>query len=377
MRIAWNVEHAFSNPTGMGKYPRNLLRALARIDPENEYVLFHSQSTDYEPEFEDLPGNFSLVTIPFPRRWVKAVWVSGCGFVLDQYVGGCDLYHNPSLTALPVRQGKFIVTVPDLACLSHPQAYPLRHRLGARLGALKAARQAHMLIAISEFTKRDIIERLRVPEEKVRMIYYGLEPQFRPVRSRSLRENVRKRFDIDRPYFLFVSDINPRKNVTHIVLAFDRLNQRLKGEYLLVLAGRRGYRSETVAELVDRLLLGHLVRFTGHVGDDELPTLITGARALVYPSLYEGFGLPPVEAMACGTPVIAGNVTAMPEVLGDAAILVDPYDIDELTQAMEYIIRDSNLREMLRKKGRARAKLYSWDKAARETLNLYQELRAG
>jgi glycosyltransferase involved in cell wall biosynthesis len=233
------------------------------------------------------------------------------------------------------------------------------------------ARADHIL-ADSAATRDDLIELYQAPPEKVSVLYCGIDAAFRPVRDLQIQAAVRARYGLgSAPFIVAVSTLQPRKNYVRLIQAFARLSTQGVN---LVIAGGKGWLFETIFAEVERLRLQERVIFPGFVADDDLPALYSAARLLAYPSLYEGFGLPMLEAMACGTPVVASTASCLPEVAGDAARLVSPTDVEALAMALDEVLTDEALRADLIAKGHARAGQFTWDQAARQLLGIYREL---
>ena len=221
------------------------------------------------------------------------------------------------------------------------------------------------------------MEYLDLPGEKVHVIYQGYNSDlFRGDVSGEDVERVLRQHQLEAPYFLYVGTLEPRKNLVRLVKAFDLVRRKNPGNIRLVLAGGKGWKYEEIFDEIRKLNLHDSVRQLGYVPDEDLPGLIRGARAMVYPSLYEGFGLPPLEAMAVGTPVLTSNTSSLPEVVGEAAVMVDPEDIEAMAVAMERLWTDETWRESLRTKGYQQAQQFNWDRSARETMDLYHSLLA-
>jgi glycosyltransferase involved in cell wall biosynthesis len=291
------------------------------------------------------------------------LWEQTC---LPALVRGRLLW-SPNNTG-PIATQRQVCTIHDLAPLDNPELFS--PRFSAWYGWLmpRLARRVAHLIAVSHFTCTRIVARLEVPPEKITVIPHGIAREFCPRPSEEIRA-LRKSLKLPSgPYFLFVSALVPRKNVDRLLLAWERVYRDLPDETFLVIAGGQGSSQVSPQIRIDRER--PRVHFTGYVGDECLPALYSGALAFVYPSLYEGFGFPALEAMACGTPVITSNTTSLPEVTADAAIHVDPLAVDQLAAAIMRLSVDSALRTDLSKRGAARAATYSWEKAADETLKV-------
>jgi len=235
-----------------------------------------------------------------------------------------------------------------------------------------AVRWTDHIIAVSESTKRDTVDHLGVPEDKITVVHEAANPIFQPVSQVEAREQVRNRHGIDGRFILFVSTIEPRKNVPTLMRALWQLVECYKEDVHLVLAGGKGWLYEDAFAAVDELNLDSRVHFVGRVSSEDLLYLYNSAELLAHPAFYEGFGLPPLEAMACGLPVIVSNVSSLPEVVGDAGLLIDPHDVDELTVGMWRVLTDEELRQEMIEKGLRQAARFSWDRAASETLGIYR-----
>ncbi len=228
------------------------------------------------------------------------------------------------------------------------------------------------MLADSESTKRDLIELLHVPAEKISVVPAGVEPRFRPVRDTVKLSAVRSQYDLPQWFILSVGTLEPRKNLTRLISAYAQLRRQTGLPHSLVIAGKEGWLYQGIYDQVAKEGLTEHVRFPGFIADDDLPALYTLADLLAFPSLYEGFGLPPLEAMACGTPVVASNNSSLPEAVGAAALLVDAEDVDGLADAMARVLGNANLRVRLADLGRAQAARFTWTEAAHRLLDAYR-----
>jgi glycosyltransferase involved in cell wall biosynthesis len=237
----------------------------------------------------------------------------------------------------------------------------------------RSAREAAQVIALSQVARNDIIESYQVPPEKVSVIPLAAPTHFQPVQNEEV-QRVRQTYGIEGAYVLSVGAIQPRKNLSRLVAAYSRLHWAKPEGKLpkLVLVGKCSWLYEETLRTIRELEVSNSVILTGYVPEADLPALYSGALCFVYPSYFEGFGLPPLEAMKCGAPVIVGDKTSLPEVVGDAGLLVDPFDVESITAAIQSVINDSNLRSQLRVKGLERAKIFSWQETARQTLSVYK-----
>jgi glycosyltransferase involved in cell wall biosynthesis len=281
----------------------------------------------------------------------------------------CDVFHSCKLLHPPPR-AKITATIHDLTCWVLPEAHFPKNIAADKRFAGQILRRADGIIAVSESTRQDAIRILKLAPNKIRVIHHGIAPEFFSV-SRQDAEDVRSRLGLLRPYLLFVGTIEPRKNLDTLLDAYQALSQTTREEFELVVAGPRGWASpQTVARL--GTLPG--IRYLGYVSEADLPGLFAGATAFVYPSLYEGFGFPVVQAMAAGTPVITSCVSALPEVTGGAALLIDPGSPADLQRAMAEMLTSPSCRADLSVRGRSQAQRFSWPECARQSLRFFEAL---
>jgi glycosyltransferase involved in cell wall biosynthesis len=293
---------------------------------------------------------------------------------LDRALADADVFHCSDVLLHKPHSTRTVVTVHDLSTLLFPQ-FHLCSTVELHEKKIRFVRQqADVVIAVSESTRRDVIDHLGLPPDRVHVVYEAADAQFRPIEDTGTVATVVHRYGLAlNNYVLTVGTLEPRKNQTRLVEAFHLLRHRRAVTNLkLVVAGRKGWLYDDLFRRVEELGLTKDVIFAGVVPDKDLPALMNGALMFVYPSLYEGFGLPVLEAMACGVPVITSNVSSLPEVAGDAAVLVDPCDVEGLAQAMQSLIESEEVRATLRRNGLAQAAQFSWERAARETLLAYQ-----
>ena len=364
MRIGIDARLVYYSQAGIGQYILHLVNSLAEIDRENEYVLLQSRKD--ETTILEQP-NFRRVSLWTPSHHRLERYALN----VELMRLGLDVLHSPDFIPPHRPSCRSVITVHDLAFLLYPHF--LTKESARYYGHIdEAVRWTDHIIAVSQSTRRDTIQHLGVPEDKITVVHEAANPIFRPIDRQEARDQVRDRHGVDAPFVLFVSTIEPRKNVPTLLRAMWQLIECYKEEVHLVLAGGKGWLFEDAFAVVDELDLDGRVHFVGRVTSEELLSLYNAAELLAHPAFYEGFGLPPLEAMACGLPVIASNVASLPEVVGDAGLLIDPHDIDELTVAMWRILNDPDLRQELIDKGQRQAARFSWERAARETLEIYQ-----
>lgn len=366
MRVGIDARLVYYSQAGIGQYILHLVDGLAAVDHENEYVLLQSRK-----------DNTTILEKPNFRR--VSLWTPSHHRLERHSLNvelmrlGLDVLHSPDFIPPHRPSCKSVITVHDLAFLLYPHF--LTRESARYYGHIdQAVRWTDHIISVSESTKRDTIQHLGVAEDKITVVHEAANPIFRPVDREEATEQVRNRHGVDGPYILFVSTIEPRKNVPSLVRALWQIQECYKEDVRLVLAGGRGWLFEDAFAMVEELKLDGRVHFLGRVSSEDLLYLYNAAQMLAHPAFYEGFGLPPLEAMACGLPVIVSNVASLPEVVGDAALLVDPHDVDELTFAMWRVLNDPDLCQEMREKGLKQAGCFSWERAARETAAIYQQV---
>lgn len=328
--------------TGVSVYTKNLVKNLLETDQQNEYLLFFSSFRrkfspyDFWVSNNLLPSNFQTKIFRFPPTIMEFLWNRLHILPIERFIGKVDVFHSSDWTEPPAKCPK-VTTIHDLAVLKYPETFPRKivevHQRKLEL----VKKESKMIIAVSESTKKDIVELLRIPEEKIRVIYEACGDEFKP-QNRKTTEEVKKKYQLPKDYLLAFAG-PARKNL-------ERIKQACRG-YNLFIIGKP------------------------FVPQKDLPALYSGALGLVYASLYEGFGLPILEAMACGCPVVTSNISSMPEIAGEAAILVNPLDVSDIRKGIEKMIRE---KEKLIKLGFNQVKKFSWQKTAKETLEVYHSV---
>ncbi|MCL5952865.1 MAG: glycosyltransferase family 4 protein [Chloroflexi bacterium] len=368
MRIGIDARLVYYHQAGIGQYILRLAQALARIDHEDRFVLFTSRK-DHTPITEQSNFRRQKLWTPSHHRFERLAMSA------ELFPFNMDVLHSPDFIPPSGARCPTVITVHDLAFLLYPRF--LTRDSARYYGQVdQAARSADHIIAVSESTKRDTVRLLGVPEEKISVIYEAAHPLFTPITNEEAISRVRNRYHLPPTFILFVGTIEPRKNIPTLLRAFKRLRDNYKSTATLAIAGNRGWLVEEVDGVIEELKLGDAVRCLGGVPNEELVYLYNAARLFVLPSFYEGFGLTPLEAMACGTPVVVSNTSSLPEVVGDAGWLINPEDVEGLTVAMYRGLTDENLRREMRSKGLRRAQTFSWERTARETLGVYRQVAA-
>lgn len=350
--VAIDVQTTTAQKSGLGFYTANLIRELPKTAPEFTYHFIAAKQ----------PGDMNTT-----RRFM---WDQ---FGFPRAARGADILHQPGFsTPLFHGRSKVVVTSHDLVSLIYrdlpfwPTQYfgkwmPFSHRF------------ADHIIADSECTKRDLMRFLQIPEEIITVVYLAADPSFKPDNDAKKLAIVKEKFHIPGEYLIHVGNLVPRKNIDFLVRAFGRIADKYPTVSLVIAGGKNWYQEKIAAEAA-RLGITDRVIFTGYVAEDELPVLLTGAAVAPFPSLYEGFGLPPLQAMQAGVPVISSNASSLPEVVGEAGLLLDPHDEEVWAQGLHKVLSSTELRNDLRTKGFARAKKFTWEKTARQTADIYQRV---
>jgi glycosyltransferase involved in cell wall biosynthesis len=375
LRIGFDATAAVSQGGGIGRYTRELLRALALGDVENTYRVFFASRTQPH-SLPPLPPRFHVRRLPFHDIWLARVWQRArAPLPVNWITGPIDIYHSPDFTLPPVSRGtRTLLTVHDLSFVRDPASAAPGLRGYLNVVVPRSVARADAILADSAATRDDLMDLYHTPPEKISVLYCGIHESFRPVTDAAALDRVRRAYGLGAaPFILAVSTIQPRKNYVRLIQALARLKQP---DVRLVIAGGKGWLFEEIFAEVERLGVQGRVIFPGFVADDDLPALYSAARVLAYPSLYEGFGLPMLEAMACSTPVVASTAACLPEVAGDAAWLVPPTDVDALAAALDQALTDETARAEMTARGRARAAMFDWARSAEQLLAIYRRLAA-
>lgn len=372
MRVALDAIPLVAAKTGIGHYTEALADALAQAHSEHQYTLLSPFDFAFNggPNGHSRPTNLTKQFLPV-RSLFRHWWLVGLPTLLR--ISPFDVFHGTNYCIPVFAPCPTVVTIHDLSLFTQAHTHENANVKRGKRRIPIMAHRATLIIAPSEWTKREVIERLKVKEHKLRVIPEAARPHLRPQREDEIQP-VLEKHGLRGDFLLYVGTIEPRKNLLALIRAYDELLRTTEHTPQLVLCGGRGWLCDEVFALVDELKLQDQVRFTGYVDDVDLPALYSAAQAFVYPSLYEGFGLPPLEAMACGAPVITSNVTSLPEVVGDAGLTHAPEDVRELARAMAQLLSDANLRAHLKQAGLERARQFSWERAARATQAVYDEV---
>jgi len=354
---------------GIGTYIRNLLRQLARLDRDTEFVLF--SRPDDRDWLAALGENFRPVAETSRNYSVS----EQLRIPLAIRREGVTLFHAPHYVLPPLVSCRSVVTIHDCIHLMFPQYLPnrLAHTY-ARASISLAARRATRVLTVSESSKRDILRFVDAPADKIDVIYNAYDERFGVEPGEDEVARVRERYQLHDEFVLYAGNVKPHKNLERLIEAFDLVRRRGLDHVKLVLIGDEISKYAALRRAVHQYRLHKYVRFLGYMPEETLAVMYRLAGVFVFPSLYEGFGLPPLEAMASGTPVVTSNVSSLPEVAGDAAVLVDPYDPQAIADGIHRVLTDEGLRRDLRRKGLARAHQFSWEQSARRVREIYGEV---
>jgi glycosyltransferase involved in cell wall biosynthesis len=370
MRIVFDARTASDHFPGIGRYVVSLARALKMVAPDLELTLLRDpRSTGQRLVLPDVP-TVACAASPFSieQQWVVPGMLRSLG---------AAVYHSPYYL-MPYRPGApAVLTAHDLIPLVYPRFYTPAQRLVFRWAHGLAVRTARVTVAVSSATRTDLMERLGARADRLVVIPEAADPRFAPQPAAAIQA-ARDKYALPDRYVLYVGSNKPHKNLELLVRAWNSIvTSGQTGGARLVIAGHWDLHFPQARGLAERLNLGEQIRFAGPIPEDDLPAVYAGARLFVFPSLYEGFGLPALEAMACGAPVVCSSTSSLPEVVGDAALTMDPLDEQALASAMARVLRDDALREEMRARGIARAAEFSWERTARATLEVYRLAAAG
>lgn len=364
--------------TGVGWCEVGQTMAMARLHPEdNFYYSFFSRKDDHikleklAPFSENIGANIAhfsgllyrtaSVVLPIPHKWF--------------FKQKSDITHFFNYIAPPGVDGKTVITVHDMVYRTYPETVRGRTKKILDMGLASSMKRADMIVTVSEFSKSEIIRYFPQHESKIRVVPCGVDlDRFKPCQQPERIPEVKKKLGIEGEYFLYVGTIEPRKNLERLINAYNIFCQHEKDAPKLVLAGGKGWLYDGIFQRVTDLKLEDKVLFTQYISDEDMNPLMCGALAFVFPSIYEGFGIPPLEAMACGVPVLASNAASLPEVTGDCAVTCDPYSEEEIAEGLRRLYSDSELRADLSRRGLERAKTLTWDSSAEKLYSVYKEL---
>lgn len=380
MRIGIDMSLIPGERAGGGQYAYQLGAALTRIDQRHRYrlypVFYYIVHPDYPRAEFPTSARMRMAFRHLPPPMVLWLWRSeGWARVKEWLLGPVDLVHSTTFCVPPLSPPKrLVVTIYDLSFMVHPEFHVEVNVQHCLAGTRAALERADAILAISEHTRRDLVDRLGARPERIIVTPLAHNPTYKPVTDALRLASVQRRYDLPERFVLFVGTLEPRKNLMRLVQAYATLPPSLRRHVSLVIAGGPGWLSESLRREVGERGLADRVRFIGYVRDEDMASLYSLATVFAYPSLYEGFGLPVLEAMACGVPVLTSNVSSLPEVAGGAAVLVAPTDVEAIADGLTQLLDDGALAAKLVARGLEWSTNFSWDRCARETLAVYESV---
>jgi glycosyltransferase involved in cell wall biosynthesis len=360
MKIGIDISQLAFQGTGVATYTENLIVNLLKIDKQNEYIFFYSSLR------QDLPSNLKSKFLNLEMLWNRLHILP-----IETFTGKLHVFHTSDWLEPPTNCPK-VTTIHDLAIFKYPETFVPKggHNIiqnqKRKLEWVK--KETKTIIAVSENTKRDIIDILKIPENKIKVVYEASDPGYGKQQTNENIEKTKKKYGVSGKYLLTVGTLEPRKNIKRVIEAYKILINQFS-DLSLIICGKMGWGDD-----IGKWIMGNgkcQIKFTGYVPKEDLACLYQGAECFVYPSLYEGFGLPVLDAMASGCPVVTSNISSLPEVAGDAGILVNPENVEEIVKGIANALKN---KESLAKKGLIQASKFSWEKTARETLKIYQNI---
>lgn len=367
MRIG--IDARFTRSAGVERYYNQLIRHLSIIDKRNEYVIYYPSLEYMHSSMIDSP-NFIPVVLPAPVFSIKEQPLLTYRLLKDKV----DIFHATNYWVVPFASPcKIVTTAHDVCSVAQPELISFRARVYSRPILSYALRKACKIFTVSEFSKKEIVKYYREAAEKIVVTYNGIDERFRPVRDQDKLQKVMDKYNIRGEYLLFVGSVMTHKNVFRLIDAYSSLGRSYKKKYSLLLVARRIPGHEDIYQAALAASKGESISFLDNVEDEDLPALYSASTAFVFPSLYEGFGIPLAEAMACGAPVIASRKSSTPEVCGTAAVYFDPLSARDITASIERFLTDKTLAASLSSEGIVRAGMFSWKTMAEATLKAYEE----
>jgi glycosyltransferase involved in cell wall biosynthesis len=363
MRIGIDTSALFLNRSGTATYIRGLLGGFRAASKKTDIIQLY-----YEPRFDRRRRLLRIYdTINSEIIWTQKKLTK------EAVRKNCDIIHGPAMLSPTRSPMPIVLTILDLYIMRHKNSFPLWYRILMNYVLPKIMNSSSRIIAISQFTKQEILDLFpNIPESKITVTLLGVDALFTR-RQEEEELQIKKKYSLIKPFIIAVSTIEPRKNIKNLIKSFALIKEKI--EHDLVLVGAYGWKSKDLMEMINKMNLKERIKFLGFIRRKELPALYSAADIFVYPSLYEGFGLPLLEAMACGCPVITSNCASMPEVVGTAAIKINPRNIEELSFALETLISDDDKKEALRVEGMKRASGFSWQQCAQKTIEVYEQAK--
>jgi len=381
MKIIIDASPAVNDSTGIGRYGANLIQTLPKVDSKNHYLYFYNYIRDkngQKARFIKTINYPNVVSkkVLLPGKLKEAIWGQKFFDPLERLAGDYDVFHGLNFLSVTKKARNVIVTIHDLTFLLYPHFITAGYPEYFAIFTKRALQQAKKVITISSATATDINKFFPGYGEKIKIIPLGVEERFFMPAKVSEKTHVRVKYQLPDKFILFLGTLEPRKNIENLIQAYYKLSASLKDKYRLIIAGKKGWLYEQIFQKVGDLNLEGNVLFLDYVDDKDLPILYQLASLFAYPSFYEGFGLPVLEAMASGVPVLCSNTSSFPELVGEAALMVEPISFYPIKKGLERILKSKVLQAKFGKAGKERALQFSWGKTARETLKVYKEVNS-
>ena len=381
MRVGLDVSLVPGERAGGGQYAYQLARALPRVDPEVSYLLYPVFYYIVHPDYQrtDLPeaANMRVAFRDLPAKDVQSFWKPDAPAVFKEWLlGPVDVVHSTTFCVprFQLRPKRLVVTIYDLSFITHPEHHIPANVEHCLTGTRQAIEHADAIIAISDHTRRDLVERMGAPADRIVVTPLAHDGDLTRVSDPERLAAVQKRYGLPENFVLFLGALEPRKNLGRLLEAYATLPAGLRRDVHLVVAGMSGWLNDSIHSRVMELGLDESVHFAGYIDGADLASLYSLATVFAYPSLYEGFGLPVLEAMACGTPVLTSNVSSLPEVAGDAAVLVTPTEVESIADGLRRLLESPAAQAEVAARGIAQAARFSWDRCAKQTLEVYRQV---
>ncbi len=367
MKIGIDVREISGQKAGKGHYVKQLILHLKDVDKENQYFLY----SDSDFDIGNLPSNFNKVIISAP----SFLWHFFASLSL-KFTNKVDVFLATTSYIIPALSFvKCVTVICDLVVFSRfSEKHILKSRILEKITLKRAIKKSSKIIAISKNTKEDIFAHFGTPSEKIAVIYLAASESFMPIENKEIVYEVAKKYNLPLKFILFVGTLEPRKNIPKLIESYMMLETVIRREFKLVIVGKKGWYYKEIFDAVKKTKLEKDIIFTGYIPDNDLPIIYNAASLFIFPSLYEGFGLPILEALSCGIPTIVSNISSLPEIVGNAAILVDPNNKKEISNAIQKVLFSASLNQELRQVGPIQAAEFSWSKTARETLLVLEEV---
>jgi glycosyltransferase involved in cell wall biosynthesis len=377
MKVGLNATSLLSPLTGIGQYTYHLAKGLQKFE-DLELNMFYANgwSTDVRDKPIKQIRNIKLLLKKIiPKTYEISRIIQQSYFNERSFSKVKGIYHEPNFLAFDYA-GPLVLTVHDLSWIRYPEMHPADRVRNMNKHFQKSMERASMIITDSQAIKYEIMDMFGVADNRIKSIPLGVEPLFRPLNDEDSKPVLVQHGLSHQKYILAVGTLEPRKNLSSVLLAYMQLPTNIRKHYPLVLVGMSGWHTSALEKQMAPLVAAGEIRQLGYLEREDLAVVIAGALTLVYPSIYEGFGLPPLEAMTCGVPVIASNVSSLPEVVGDTGLLVNPHDIDDIAKAMETMITAPDIRAASAQKALARSAEFSWDSCVDQTMGIYRQVES-